>query len=333
MKKCGDLGLIFAAGLLFAAGTAFGQTAPSKLAFEVATVKPSPPVDMAKVNADARAGKMPNWGPHIDAAQAVFNYMTIKSLIAYAYKVNVHQITGPAWLDAEHFDIVAKVPDGASKDDAPKMLQVLLEERFKLAAHREMVEQPVLALVVGKDGPYLKESTTPPEPLDLTAPLKPGEMRGDSPSGPTRMTVGADGSTVTYNMGTRGIIKESIDRQTQMATLECNGLTMRALAERLTNQLRSGGDNRPVVDMTGLKGNYQFTLEFSLADIIARARAMNPSAGSGGTDASLAAAASDPGGSLSVFNAVKKLGLKLEPSKAPVEGLVIDHVEKTPTEN
>jgi uncharacterized protein (TIGR03435 family) len=326
-------GVILSVGLLLATGAALGQTAPGKLAFEVATVKPSPPVDMAKVNADARAGKMPNWGPHIDAAQAVFNYMSLKSLIAYAYKMSAHQITGPAWLDTGHFDIVAKVPDGASKDDVPKMLMVLLEERFKLAAHREMVEQPALALVVGKDGPNLKESTTPPEPIDMTAPLKPGEMKGDSPNGPVRMTVSTGGSTVTYNMGARGTIKETIDRQTQMATLECNGVTMRALAERLTNQLRSGGDNRPVVDMTGLKGNYQFTLEFSLADIIARARAMNPPAGGGGAENSPAEAASDPGGGKSVFGAVKKLGLKLEPRKAPVEGLVIDHVEKTPTEN
>ena len=333
MKFRSGFGFTFVVSLLLASGATFGQTAPGKLAFEVATVKPSPPVDMAKVNAEARAGRMPHWGPHIDAAQAEFNYMSLKALIAFAYKVSAHQITGPAWLDAEHFEIVAKMPDGASKDDASRMLQALLEERFKLAAHREMVEQPVLALVVGKDGPNLKESTTPPEPLDMTAPLKPGEMRGDSPSGPTRTTVGADGSTVTYNMGARGIIKESIDRQAQMATLECNGVTMRALAERLTNQLRSGGDNRPAVDMTGLKGNYQFTLEFSLADIVARARAMNPPAGGGGADNPPAAAASDPGGGSSVFGAVKKLGLKLEPRKGPVEQIVVDHAEKTPTEN
>jgi uncharacterized protein (TIGR03435 family) len=336
MKMRSGFGPAFVVSLLFAAGAAFAQTGPANLAFEVASVKPSPPVDMAKVNAEARAGRMPNWGPHIDAAQAVFNYMTLKSLIAFAYKVNVHQISGPAWLDAEHFDIVAKMPDGASKADAPRMLQALLEERFKLAAHRGMQEQPVLALVVDRDGPKLKESSAPPEPIDMNAPLKPGEMKGDSPNGPVRMTMGADGSTVTYNMGARGIIKENIDRQTQMATLECNGVTMRALAERLTNQLRSGGDNRPVVDMTGLKGNYQLTLEFSLADIIARAQAMNPqspSASGGAAGASPVPEASDPGGGSSVFAAVKKLGLRLEPRKAPVEQLVIDHVEKTPTEN
>jgi hypothetical protein len=130
MKTQSGFGHTFAVSLLFAVSAPFGQTAPGKLAFEVATVKPSPPVDMAKVNADARAGKMPNWGPHIDAAQAVFNYETLQSLIAFAFKTNVHQISGPAWLDGEHFDIVAKMPDGAPKNDAPGMLQALLADRF-----------------------------------------------------------------------------------------------------------------------------------------------------------------------------------------------------------
>ena len=59
----------------------------------------------------------------------------------------------------------------------PRMLQALLEERFKLAAHRDNQEHPVLALVVGKDGPKLKESPATTEPIDENAPLKPGEMQ------------------------------------------------------------------------------------------------------------------------------------------------------------
>ena len=92
------------------------------------------------------------------------------------------------------------------------------------------------------------------------------------------------------------------------------------------------------MDMTDLKGNYQVAVEISLADIMAMARAqgmnlpMAPASG-GAAGASPAAAASDPGGGSSVFASVKKLGLKLEPRKAKVEQLVIDHVEKTPTEN
>ena len=167
--------------LLLLAPAAFCQTAPSNLTFEVATVKPSPPLDMAKLAAEMQAGRMPRFGPHVDAAQAEYNYMSLKDLIANAYKVKAYQITGPAWLATERFDIVAKMPDGASKDDAPKMLQALLEERFKLAAHRDTQEHPVLALVVGKDGPKLKESPAAAEPIDENAPLKPGETKIDSP--------------------------------------------------------------------------------------------------------------------------------------------------------
>ena len=69
------------------------------------------------------------------------------------------------------------MPEGASKDDAPGMLVSLLEERFKLAAHRDNQEHPVLALMVGKDGPKLKESPAATEPIDENAPLKPGRSR------------------------------------------------------------------------------------------------------------------------------------------------------------
>jgi uncharacterized protein (TIGR03435 family) len=183
MKTRSGFGPAFAVGLLLAAAVSFAQTAPSKLAFEVATVKPSPPLDMAKLAAEVRAGKMPRFGPHVDAARAEYIYMSLKDLITVAYKVKPYQITGPAWLPTERFDIEAKMPDGASKDDAPGMLVSLLEERFKLAAHRDNQEHPVLALLVGKDGPKLKESPATSEPIDDNAPLKPGEMKVDSPEG------------------------------------------------------------------------------------------------------------------------------------------------------
>ena len=266
MKTRSGFGPIFAVGLLLAAGATFGQTAPSNLAFEVATVKPSPPLDMAKLAAEMQAGKMPRFGPHVNASQAEYNYMSLKDLIAIAYKVKGYQITGPAWLATERFDIVAKMPDGASKDDAPKMLQALLEERFKLAAHRDTQEHPVLALVVGKDGPKLKESPATTEPIDENAPLKPGEMKIDGPDGPVRMTRNADGST-TINMGAKGTITQRMDMQAQTMHLESSMVTMAGFADMLTNILQmGGGGGRQVVDMTDLKGNYQVAVEISLAD-------------------------------------------------------------------
>jgi uncharacterized protein (TIGR03435 family) len=264
--------------------------------------------------------------------------MSLKDLIAIAYKVKAYQITGPAWLATERFDIVAKMPEGASKDDAPIMLQALLQERFKLTAHRDTQERPVLALVVGKDGPKLKESPAIAAPIDENAPLKPGETKLNTPNGPIRITRNADGS-VTTNMGAKGTMTRRTDAQAQTITLESSTVTMAGFADMLTNVLQMGGrGGRQVVDMTGLKGNYQVAVEISFADAMAAARAQGmtppmPAASSEAATASPALAASDPSGSSTVFASAKRLGLKLEPRKAAVEQVVIDHVEKTPTEN
>ena len=337
MKTRRFFGFIVAFGLLLAAGAAFGQTAASNPTFEVATVKPSPPLDMAKLAEQVRAGKMPKMGPHVEGSQAEYTYMSLKDLASIAYKVKPYQITGPPWLATERFDIVAKMPEGASKDDAPRMLQALLEERFKLAAHRDTQEHPVLALVVGKDGPKLKESPATAAPIDENAPLKPGETQLKTPNGPMRITRNADGSTTT-NMGALGTMTMRMDMQAQMMTLESSTVSMTGFADMLTNMLQmGGGGGRQVVDMTGLKGNYQVAVDISFADAMAAARAqgMNvpPPAGGGAVGPSPASEASDPGGGSTVFSSVKKLGLRLEPRKAAVEQLVIDHVEKTPTEN
>jgi uncharacterized protein (TIGR03435 family) len=336
---------------LFDAAPLRGQSPPATAAspstpaaeslpsFEVATVKPSPPLDFMKLREQMQAGRMPRFGAHVDGAQAVYTYMSLKDLIANAYNVKGYQITGPAWLATERFDIMAKMPEGASKDDAPKMLMALLAERFKLAVHRDNEERSVLALVVGKDGPKLKESPATTAPIDENAPLKPGEMKVDGPNGPIRITRNADGSS-TMNMGAKGTITQRMDMQSQMMTLESSSVTMAGFADMLTNLLQmGGGGGRQVVDMTGLKGNYQVAVDISLADAIAAARAqgMGPAPGpasGGAAGASPASAASDPaGGGSSIYASVKKLGLKLEPRKAQVEQLVIDHVEKTPTED
>jgi len=93
--------------------------------------------------------------------------------------------------------------------------------------------------------------------------------------------------------------------------------------------------DKPVVDQTELNGVYQLKLELTMADVmaVARARGINiPAAPNAPGAAGLAGAASDPGGS-SIFDSVQKLGLKLEARKVSVEMIVIDKIEKTPTEN
>jgi uncharacterized protein (TIGR03435 family) len=96
-----------------------------------------------------------------------------------------------------------------------------------------------------------------------------------------------------------------------------------------------GPTAKPVVDATGLTGHYEVPLNLSLADLMAMARAQGVAVpGGGAAGGSGAAEASDPGGSgMSAYSAVEKLGLRLEPRKAPVEQLVVDSAEKMPTEN
>jgi uncharacterized protein (TIGR03435 family) len=183
----------------------------------------------------------------------------------------------------------------------------------------------------------MKESSEAPEAIDANTPLKPGEMTTDTADGPVRVTVGKNGSA-TMNMGAKGVISYKMDPATQSLHMEGSKVTMAGFADMLTKfSQMSGGGGRQVVDMTGLKGNYEVALDFPLADLMNMARAagidMPALAGGAAPGTSPAAAASDPGGSSSLFAAVQALGLKLEQRKAVVEQLVIDHVEKTPTEN
>ena len=147
------------------------------------------------------------------------------------------------------------------------MLQALLADRFKLVAHLDTQEHPVLGLVVGKGGVKLKESTVVAVPIDENAPLKPGEMKMDTPDGPARMTRNPDGSG-TVNMGARGTFTQKMDGQN--LRIEASTITMAGFADMLTQMMQIGGaSTRQVVDMTGLKGNYQVAVELSLADLIA----------------------------------------------------------------
>ena len=292
-------------------------------------MRPSPAPDQATMLAGLIAGRRPNW-VRVDGTRATFNYESLNDLIAYAYKLRSYEISGPEWLVTDRFDIAARLPEGATKDDVPEMLQALLAERFKLATHREMSEQPVLGLVIGKSGPKLKESIATPEAIDENAPLKPGESKMDTPSGPIRLMKNEDGST-TYNMGARGSFTLKFDGSTLSMHMEASSISMKGFAIMM-NTL-GGGEGRQIVDMTGLTGMYQTAVDFSVMDLQSSLSAQGidiprrPGGGSSGTEAT------DPEGGATVSAALEKLGLRLEKSRAKVDRLVVDHVEKSPTEN
>ena len=91
-----------------------------------------------------------------DPGMVDYKNVSLKTLIARAYEMKDYQVSGPDWLDSARFDVVAKIPPNTPPGQVPLMLQTLLAERFKLAAHREQKVMPVYAMVVGKNGTKLK---------------------------------------------------------------------------------------------------------------------------------------------------------------------------------
>ena len=63
--------------------------------------------------------------------------MSLAELIPIAYNVKPFQVAGPDWMSSQRFDILARMPEGTTKEQVPEMLQALLAERFQLKIHRE----------------------------------------------------------------------------------------------------------------------------------------------------------------------------------------------------
>jgi uncharacterized protein (TIGR03435 family) len=93
----------------------------------------------------------------------------LKPILMEAFQVASDRIVGPSWLDEDCFEIFPRMPEGATRDQVPAMLQALLAERFKLAAHKKERPRSVYALVVDKDGPKFKQSGASPNFLGAHA--------------------------------------------------------------------------------------------------------------------------------------------------------------------
>jgi uncharacterized protein (TIGR03435 family) len=214
------------------------------------------------------------------------------------------------------------------------MLQALLADRFKLVLHRDNTEHAVYALVVAKGGPKLKDAVPDADPA--AAPAEPPKGAITIGSGESQMQIsgspqGGQGMVISSAQTGKMHITMSPEGTMQLAVEKMN---MAAFADALSQFV-----DRPVIDMTGLKGNYQVALNLTMADLMTVARASGFSMpGMASIPAMTGAArpadaASDPSASSSIFTAVQQLGLKLDPQKQPIERLVIDHLEKMPTEN
>jgi len=310
---------------------AAAQQAPAKVAFEVASIKPAP-----DINTVIAAKQVPHVGTRIDGARVDIGFVSLQDLICTAYDVKPYQVTGSdaieSWINKERFDIVATLPEGASKDQVPQMLQSLLAERFHLTFHRDDHELPVYALVVGEGGSKLVPSAPlQPTPAPVAATDAKSATSFDTGDG-GKVTVSkpaADGSaTITSSGGKAGPMQVSVGPDGLQ--LKAERMTLAQFADTLTGMV-----DRPVIDKTGLPGAYQIQLGVSRDDLIALSMAAMKKIGMPippQMQQQTQGEASAPSGA-SVFASVQKLGLKLDARNAPIGRVVVDSAEKTPTAN
>lgn len=233
-------------------------------------------------------------------------------LIMRAYDLERDRISGPNWLVETQFGIEALAPKGATQKDTAPLLQNLLADRFGLRYHYEKREFLSYTLRVAARGHKLKEAEEPEAKN-----LEPGMLAQDRDGYPIipRGYHGTSGARVVSNGGMRYTFR---------------GQTISDLSRSAGRQLGAylgSGEFSParIIDETGLTGRYDFRLEFDPSG----SRGMpSPSEMLSGTMDGPVGRAPD------IVTAIEKqLGLTMSKGKIPIDVLVIDRVEKTPTEN
>jgi uncharacterized protein (TIGR03435 family) len=264
--------------------------------FEAASIKPSPPVQRGAILIGAGVpqlgGVQPfrplpqlQGGPGTnDPGRITCMGCSLSAIIATAHEVELFQIrSGPNFKYGE-YDLIAKVPAGSTRHQVNLMLRQLLAERFQLTIHSEKQDMPAYALVVGKQGPKFQQS----------------------PGSATEPELSATGApTLQATLSTNGLY-----------TLTGKHRSMKELADALSHSV-----HRPVLDMTELEGNYDFSLAWMATE---RLPPPKRSELPDGIKAVL----------YSPEDAVRfQLGLKLESRKSLADLLIIDSALEVPIEN
>jgi uncharacterized protein (TIGR03435 family) len=270
-------------------------------AFEVASIRPPEPIAAQGVTA----------GVHIDGAQVRCLLLSLRDYVRIAYKVKDYQIQGPDWMASTRFDIVAKLPSGATADQVPEMVGALLADRFQMKMHRDSKEFAVYGLVVGRGGPKLKASPT-------EAPAE----GADAAKGAVNVVAASNNSGTVVDLGKGSSVSISYASN----QIEAKKVSIPGLADVLARFA-----DKPVVDMTNIQGNYDFTLVFAPEDF--RAMLIRAAVIAGATLPPEALKLLDTASGDSMFTALEPLGLKMEPRKSPLEVLVIDGMQRAPSEN
>jgi uncharacterized protein (TIGR03435 family) len=197
--------------LLLATSTV-AQTAATTSSFEVADVH---------VSADQ---SVPFMDIGFVGSRYEIRHASMMDLITTAYEVDSELVSGgPAWLEKQRFDIIAKVSPRVPEAERRQMLQALLADRFKLTLHQEKRPLDVFVLTSGKH-----------------VQMKPSEGEGRSScQGPP----------------------PSEGRQPYIV-LNCQHMTMDEFAVRF-HQMAGGYVTHTMVNQTTLEGAYDFTIKWS----------------------------------------------------------------------
>src|SRR5215472_11024605 len=134
--------------LIASAAALFAQT------FEVASVKVAPviPGELYNINLGT-----------VRHDTVTLGNASLADCIRFAYGLTSDsQLSSPDWVKSKElrYDIVAKAPADTPREQLLQMMQGVLKERFKLALHSEKRDLAYYALVVGKGGSKMRESTT-----------------------------------------------------------------------------------------------------------------------------------------------------------------------------
>ncbi len=291
---------VLAVAAVFCASQASAQTAAAGAPprFEVASVKPVPASDRRMSLRGGPGTREPE--------RLTWPTVSLIDVLTRAYGVSSEQISGPGWISTATYSISAKIPPHTNEADFRLMLQRLLEDRFHLEFHRSSKESTPYELVVAGQRPRMKQYV--PATQDVGAAL----ADSDAPHGPVEkdkegfpvLPPGMPGVAVIGDGMYRGTYRLSMPdfiRELPMMVSLSTGAAM----------------NARILDRTNLSGRYEFKLEFAMA----------PPASAG--------SAVDPGAGPSIFAALEKqLGLRLvKGKKTGLDVLVIDSIDKVPTEN
>jgi uncharacterized protein (TIGR03435 family) len=200
----------------FVSAACFGQ-APATPEFEVASIRASNP----------EIGLIQNRTPNLNTdpgRNLNFANISLRDLIMLAYGVGARQISGPEFL-TNRFNIVARVPADAAKEQIPLMLQTLLAQRFKLALHRDHKVMQIYALEVAKNGPKMHE-------------------------------------TAEDDKGESGCSRSFAETQGATLAAVCHKMYSANVAQQLQALAPGYFTDGPILDESGLKGVYDFKLQW-----------------------------------------------------------------------